>query len=370
MFVSFLGLCNVLKKHYFLSVSFFTIFFVTCYWMIIATDRFVSESRIVLESPQISAPALNFQSLLTGGGAANRSDMLLLRDYMMSVDMLKKIDQSLEIRSHFSQTSIDRLSRLNDNRNSLEELHKYYLKRINVDFDEYSQLLRVSVEAYDADMAYSIAQFLLSEGELHMNRMGQRLAQEQVRFLERQVEELKLRFDEELQKLIEFQNESGLVSAQGELQNISAVIATMQGQLATLTAQRTATLSFQSPRSAEVLRLNAEIEALENQINQERSRLAQTSGGALNVLSSEYQMLEMSMQFARESYSSALAALQSTRIEAARQLKQVSILQSPTLPEYALAPARLYNSAVFGIVTLLLTLIANMLIMIVRDHKD
>ena len=368
MFFSFLS--KALRSHFLLSISLITIFVVTCYWMFVATDRFVSESRIVLESPQISGPSLNFQSLLTGGGAANRSDMLLLRDYMMSVDMLKKIDESLDIRLHFSQQRIDRLSRLNDKRNSLEELHKYYLRRINIDFDEYSQLLRVSVEAFDADMAFSIAQFLLSEGEMHMNRMGQRLAQEQVRFLERQVDQLKVRFDQELQKLIAFQNESGLVSAQGELQNISAVIGTMQGQLANLTAQRTATLSFQSPRSAEVLRLNAEIEALENQINQERSRLAQTSGGALNVLSSEYQMLEMNMQFARESYSSALAALQSTRIEAARQLKQVSILQSPTLPEYALAPARLYNSAVFGIVMLLLTLILNMLVMIIRDHKD
>lgn len=340
------------------------------YWGAFSSERYVSESSIVLDSPQINTPSLNFQTLLTGGASATRSDMLLLRDYMLSVDMLRKLNQELDIRKHYSNSEIDWFTRLTDSRQSIEELHEYYLKRIDVAFDEYSQLLRIKVQAFDAETTYQIGVFLINEGEAHMNKMGQRLAREQVAFLEHQVEELRGRFDQDLATLISFQNESGLVSAEGELQSIGALIANMHGQLANLTAQLTAALTYQSVGSAEVIRLKAEIEALKDEISEQRTSLAKRTGGALNVLSSEYQILEMNVQFARESYSSGLAALQATRIEAARQLKQVSIIQSPSQPEYAVEPKRIYTILVITILTLLLTLILQMIVMIIRDHQD
>lgn len=117
-------------------------------------------------------------------------------------------------------------------------------------------------------------------------------------------------------------------------------------------------------------RVQAEIEALGEQIDKQRDRLAQATGESLNRISSQYETLELKAQFAQETYSSALAALENTRLEAARKLKQVSVLQSPLFPEYATKPDRLYNAAVFAIVTLFLALIASMMILIIRDHRD
>ena len=144
----------------------------------------------------------------------------------------------------------------------------------------------------------------------------------------------------------------------------------MQGQLANLQASRTALLSFQSATSPDLRRVEAEIKALQEQIQEERARLAEASGSALNVVTSQYQLLEMNQQFARDSYAAALAALQNTRIEAARQLKQVSVLQSPTLPEFATAPRRLYSITVFTLLVIFITLMTHMLVLIIKDHKD
>ena len=340
------------------------------YWGAIASNRYVSEANVVLESPQISAPALNFQSLLGGGAGVNRADMLLLRDYLLSVDMLNQLQVGLDIRSHYSSSQIDYFSRLSDRDTPTEKLHSYFQKRVSVVLDDYAQVLRISVQAFDPDMAQSISQMMLAEGERHMNAMGKRLAEEQVRFLEAQVYQLEARLDETIAELIQYQNESGLVSPQGTVESISAVVAGLESQLATLSARRSAMLSFQSPRSPEVLRIDSEIKAVNEQIIQERSRMAQSSGDALNVLTSEYQALELKMQFARDSYSAALMALENTRIEAARKLKQVSILQSPTLPEYATEPRRVYNITVFALVSLFLALIAHMLVLIIKDHRD
>ncbi|WP_409523347.1 chain-length determining protein [Nitrincola sp. MINF-07-Sa-05] len=360
---------GLLKKYPYLLFCLIAIAGASIYWSLIASDRYVSEANVVLESPQLGAASLNFQSILSGGGPG-RSDMLLLRDHLMSVDMLNRLQLGLDIRTHFADSKVDYLSRLSSADVPTEELHKYFLKRVSVDLDEYAQVLRIRVEAFDPNMAQAITDLMLSQGEAHMNIMGKRLAEEQVRFLEAQVNQLKENLDEAIVVLIDYQNESGLVSPQGAVESISAVVAGLESQLATLSARRTALLSYQSLRSPEILRVDSEIQAVNEQIRRERARMAQSSGGALNTLSSEYQALELRMKFAMESYSAALMALENTRIEAARKLKQVSVLQSPTFPEYPVEPRRIYNITVFTIITLFFALIAHMLVLIIKDHRD
>jgi capsular polysaccharide transport system permease protein len=84
----------------------------------------------------------------------------------------------------------------------------------------------------------------------------------------------------------------------------------------------------------------------------------------------QYQTLEMQAQFAQDLYKSAITALEHGRVEATRTLKKVSVLQSPNLPEYALEPRRLYNSIVYLIVSLLIAGLVNLVIIIIRDHRD
>ncbi|WP_044406930.1 chain-length determining protein [Thiomicrospira microaerophila] len=358
---------NTFKPYWYLSLV--LIFAVGVYWHFFATDRYVSQSHVVLESPKVAMPQMTMQSMLTGTSSGNKADMLLLRDHLLSVDMLKKLDAQLNIRQHYTTPEADYFTRLSAQDLPIEKLHDYMQRRIKIELDEYAQLLRVRVEAFTPEKAQKINEFLLKEGEAHMNEMGKRLAQEQINFLEQQLKQLENNFDQALQDLLDFQNKIGLVSPQGNIESISGIITSLQAELAKSQAKKAALSQFQSAQSSEIIRVESEIQALTNQINIERQKLAQQSGEALNAVTSQFQILDFRLQFARESYSAALAALEGTRIEAARTLKQVSVLQSASLPEYAIEPRRLYNSTVFAIVMLFLTLIAHMVVLIIKDHK-
>lgn len=361
---------NALIKRYPIWVTCLVlIIIVSLYWSLWASSRYVSETNVVLESPQIAAPSLNFQTLLSGGGGG-ATDMLLLRDYLLSVDMLKKVDDELDFRTHYSADGVDFISSLASPDVTIEELHQYYLKQVSVELDDYAKILRIKVFAFSPDMAHEIAVYMLREGEQHMNIMGQRLAEEQVKFLEAQVEDLNSKFQKSRRELINYQNENGLVSPTATLNNINTVVASLEAKLANLKAKRTAERSYQSQKSSDIRKIDSEIEALIQQIEIESSRMAQSTGEALNEVSAEYQTLELKMTFAHESYSGALAALENTRIESVRKLKQVSVLQSPTLPEYSVSPRRFYNALVFAVMALFLGLIVQMLSMIVKDHRD
>ncbi|MBL1377752.1 chain-length determining protein [Zobellella iuensis] len=356
-----------IKQHPHWALALAAIIAVAFYWFAWAEDRYVSRATVVLESPQIAPAEFNFSSLLKSGGG--NGDLLLLREHLLSVDMLKKVQQELPFRQHYSENG-DLFARMWDADAPIEEVHKYFKKRIKVELDEYAGVLNIEVQAFTPDFAHVMAQLLLQSGEAHMNNMGQRLAEEQVRFLERQLERLEHRLDDARADLLTYQNEHGLISPLQTVESLNQVVGTLEGELARMQARLSAAQSYQSTRSAEMVQIKNEINALQTQIERERNRLAQETGNALNRISADYQTLELKAQFAQQTYSSALAALENTRIEAARKLKQVSVLQSPLQPEYATQPERLYNTSVFAIIALFIAFIINMLLLIIKDHRD
>ena len=353
------------QPHWVLAIV--AIAMVAAYWFLWAEDRYLSRATVVLESPQVAAPDISFSSMLTG--TSGDKDLLLLREHLLSVDMLKHVQKELDFRKHYSAHG-DLLARLRDPQAPIEDLHEYYLRRVEVEMDEYAGVLNIKAQAYTPEFAHAMVQLLLDAGESHMNEMGQRLAQEQVNFLEQQLKRLETRLEETRKELLAFQNREGLVSPTSTVESINKVVATLEGDLARLRARRQALSSYQSAGSSDMRRVQSEIEAMRDQIESQRDRLAQAAGESLNRVSSQYETLELQAQFAQETYSSALGALENTRLEAARKLKQVSILQSPLFPEYPTKPDRLYNTTLFSIIILFLAFILSMIVVIVRDHRD
>lgn len=360
-------LARMIKTQPHWAIALVLILVAAIYWGLIATDRYVSRAHIVLESPEVNMSSMNISSLLSG--TQGSGDLLLLRDHLLSVTMLKTLQDDLDLRQHYSQESIDSWARLESADVPIEKFHEYMLDHMSIEFDEYSAILKIEVQAYDPAMAQAIVQALLDEGELHMNRMGQRLAEEQVEFIDQQAKRAEQRLFEARDRLLQFQNENGLVSPTQTVQAIFATVSQLKAQTAALEARRKALLSYQSETSPEVMQLTREIRSLQQQIELEQDKMASQTGTALNETSARFETLQLRAEFALQLYTTTLTALESTRIEAARKLKQVSVLEFPTLPEYSTKPDRMYNFVVFLIFTLFITAILHLARAIVRDHK-
>jgi capsular polysaccharide transport system permease protein len=343
---------------------------VNVYWSGIATDRYVSKAHVVLQSPDIAPPELSFSSMLSGPAGSNTADLLLLREHLISMDMLKKLDAEFDLRGHFSSSEIDYFSRLSDSKAPLETFFEYFLTRVNARLDDYSGVLIVEAQMFSPQMSQKVVQRLLQYGEQHMNAMGQRLAEDQLAFIEKQVNELNNRLIKANQAVLRFQNQEGILSPSEEAISMASVIAQLQAELISLRAQKKVLASFQSIKSAEMLKVNSQIDSLEQQIVIEKNKLTSSKGNALNAISLEYETIKLKAQFAQELYANALATLEATRVEAARKLKQVSVLAEPNLPEYSIEPQRMYLMALSTILIILSSLILSMVFTIIKDHKD
>lgn len=344
---------------------------VSLYWLLIASDRYVSESHIVIQQTEISGnQSVDFSGLLSGSPGLNRSEQLLLREYLLSIDMLKKLDTRLNLRAHYSAPEHDFLSRLWTSQSSAEQFYKYFRDRVNIELDDYSGVLIIRVEAFTPQIAHQIVQMLVIEGEAYMNALANDLAKGQVSFLEAQVALNNTRALQARQILLNFQNKKGMVSPQATTENLVSLIAKLESQKAELETQRTALQSYLVPSHPSIVMLNQQIAAINNQLIQEQSRLAAPNGKTLNRTVEEFQRLEAEANFTQDIYKTTLIALEKVKVESSRTIKKVSILQSPTFPEYPLQPSRIYNTLVSIIFILLIAFIGNLLMAIVRDHKD
>jgi capsular polysaccharide transport system permease protein len=96
------------------------------YWGVIASDRYVSEAHIYLQKTNaMQQSSADLISILAGSGG-NR-DLLLLRDHLLSIDMMKLLDKDLHLREHFSDRRRDLLSRLWSKDAPDERFQRYYL---------------------------------------------------------------------------------------------------------------------------------------------------------------------------------------------------------------------------------------------------
>ncbi len=340
------------------------------YWLLVASDRYVSEARIVLERSELSGgQAMDFASMIGSATGGHRPDQLLLRDHLRSIDMLRKLDAQLKLREHYGSHG-DWASRLWDAKAPIETFHQYFQSRVSIELDEFAGVLVIGAQAYTPEMARDISAALLQEGERHMNKLGHQLANEQLRFLEQQVEQLATRVQATRGTVLAYQNRKGLVSPQGTAENVAAIVSRLEAQLAEQQTRRTGLQTFLQPNAPQLAEINAQISAIESQLKQERTRLASPQGAALNRTVEEFQRLQLEAEFAQQMLNTALVSLERGRVDATRTLKQVQVLQSANLPEYPLRPRRLYNAVAFALGALVLAGVLQLMLAIVRDHKD
>lgn len=361
-----------LRSAPFASLTLVLVLLSSTYWLLLASDRYVSQARLLVQNASLQAtPSMDLGSLLgAAGSSVNRGDQLLLREHLRSPDMARRLDALLGLRAHYGNQG-DWFSRLwGGAQASDERFHSYYLRRVEVEFDEFSGVLVVNAQAFTPQMAQRMAQALVEQGERFMNGMAHEIAQEQVDFLQAQVQQLHGKVQHSRAALLAFQDKEGMISPEAAAQVVATIVASLQGQLADLQAQRTAMQAYLVDAHPNLVLMHQRIEALEKQIAQEKAKLAAPGGRTLNRTAEAFAQLQLQAQFDLDMYKTALTALEQGRLESMRTLKKVSVLQQPNLPQDALQPQRLYTSLVWLCVIALLAGVLHLLRAVLMDHRD
>ena len=289
------------QRHRIIALALASSFLVGAYWLLIASDRYVSEAHIVVQRTDTAgAVSADLTSLISGASNAERTDQLLLRDHLLSPDMLRKLDEALKLRAHYSDSRRDPLTRLWFQDASMEWFHRHYQERVSIEFDEYAGILLIKAQAYDPKIAHAITSLLVQEGERFMNDLARQLARDQVAFLESEVARMHQRVTETRRAVVDYQSRKGMASPQASAESLAVVVANLEGQRTALQTQRAALQAYLVPNHPNIVQLNQQIAAVEHQIAQEQGRIAGPNGKTLTRSAEEFQRLEMEALFAVE----------------------------------------------------------------------
>jgi capsular polysaccharide transport system permease protein len=343
------------------------------YLGVFAADRYVSETTVsVRQAGSDSSLALPGAAMMLAGiTPASHEDTLFLKEFVHSRGLLLKLQERLDLRTHFAAARADLPLRLPKDA-SLEDLVQYYRSRVEVLLDDRAALLTVRAQAFDAAFAQRLTQAILEESERFVNENSHRIAREQLRFAEGELQLASQRLQKAQGELLAFQSKNRILDPTVQAQASGALLAQLESARSKLEAELNGLRGFLNEDAYQVAAMRERIAAIKKQIDTESERATTVGKGGtrLNQLALEYQALELQAEFARDGYKLALAAVENARIDATRKIKSLVVIEPPSLPETAEYPLVAYNMATLFAICVLLYAIVRLVLATIREHLD
>lgn len=342
----------------------------TVYFGLMASDVFVSESRIVVRSPDKQA-ATGLGALLKGAGFSRaQDDSYTVRDYVLSRDALKEINDTLAVGAAFSSDTVDRVSRFGglDFDTSFEALHRYYQKKVDVQQDTASSITTLTVRAYTAQDAQAINQKLLELSEGLVNRLNERGRQDLISSATSEVADAEKKSKAAAIALSVYRNAKGVVDPERQATVQLQQVAKLQDELIATTTQLAQLKTF-TPQNPQIPALQQRAITLRAEMDAETTKV---TGGERSLANkaAEFQRLALEREFADKQLASALVSLEQARNEAQRKQVYIERIAQPSLPDIALEPRRLRSILATFVLGLVAWGILSMLLAGVREHQD
>ncbi|EGK7514268.1 capsule biosynthesis protein [Campylobacter lari] len=344
--------------------------FVVFYYIFIAANRYVSESVLSVKSTTGDSGAITGIAALLTNNSFSSEDITFLKSYIHSLDMLNILEEKIQIRELYQKQKLDFFYSISSSANQ-EEFLKYYQNRVKITQENSANgLLRVEVEGFDPQSAHLIASTIVKESEKFINEISHKAARDQMQFAEEELLQFKKRYQKAKDELLAFQNKYGVFDPLKQAEGTLKLIAELESKIAAKEAELLMMQSYINDNAPQIVTIKSEITALKKQLQKEKSKVSSPkSSQKLNDLAAKFQDLTIEAGFAESAYTAALKAYESARIEALRKIKQVVIVQSPSLPQSAKYPEALYNILTVFMILSLIYGIVKFIKMIIEEHR-
>lgn len=342
--------------------------FVTFYVMTLAHPRFVSTSEVVVKQVSETTVSAGGLGALLGVNNTSVEDARYLTEYILSNDMIEKLDEQFKFRQAYYIDGSDPIYEIEPDATQ-EELLKYFKDRIHVNLDEQTFILSVSTEGFSTDYALELNKAILAESDTFVNRISQQIAKDQLVFAERQLDDAQKRLNDTKEALLSYQNENEIFDPQANALMVNQLIGSLQAQLSSLRTEERQLLSYLNPDAPQVVSLRSQIDAVSQQINEEQKRLTSPNTTRLNRQTVQFETLQADVEFATELYKLSLTSLEQSRLEALQKMKNLIVISAPYEAEEALYPRRQYIIWVSFILLLIMYGFVRLVIAVINDHK-
>lgn len=334
------------------------------YLLFFAASRYEAEARFIVRLPS-SGISNQLSSMVQGMSIARSADdAFAVHAYIGSQDAVRAVVEQAPLLQLLERAWTDPLWRypgmfaIHDE----QRLVKYMRRLVSVHYDQTTGISTLKVQAFLADDAKKIADILLRNSELLVNRISERAQRDAIEIARREVELARSAAIAAQERITAFRYRYLIIDPGKSSQSAQEIIGRLSLEKAQTSALVTE-LRTSAQHSPQIESLQARIAALDAQIEKERQLLA-GSKLSLAPIIAEYDTLNLEREFAERNYGTTLTAFELARADATRQRLFLELISGPSTPDY---PAYPYKTLTLMIVLFVSWLAASLLSRFLED---
>lgn len=337
------------------------------YYYLVATPMYSTRSEFVIQ--QAEPKGVGLGGLFSGTQFATSQDSIAVQGYLQSRDAMLRLDKDLGFRAHFEQPNIDLLQRLQPNATQ-EAAYKLYKRNVKIAYDPSEGLIRMDVTASEPETAAAFSKALIGYAEEQVDHLTQRLREDQMKGSHESYTEAEANVLAAEKRLVELQQKYKVLSSEVEATLVTQQIAALETRL---TQDKLTFAEIQAnvqPNQARMDPIKQRMAALEVQIKDLHGQLTENgdTGVSLAQVQSELLVAKANVETRQLLLAQSLQALETSRIEANRQVRYLSISVNPIAPDEATFPRSFENTMVAMLIFAGIYLMISMTAAILREQ--
>jgi capsular polysaccharide transport system permease protein len=339
------------------------------YYLSVASPQYESFAIFTVQSSELR-PSLGVDGLLAGLATSTGAghDALAVRDFILSRDMLSRLDKEQKVVQHYKDPQTDFLSRLGRDA-SFEHAYEYFGHKVFADYDQLSGSVTVHVRAFSPEKAASVCDGVLRYSEEMVNKLSERERKDRTAYAEAEVKKAEERLTVARKRVVELQQQHGDFNPLQTAAATMTVRTQLEAELAKARAELMQLKAVMKDDAPQVLASTDKIRSLSAQVTGESRRLVDPSkAGGLNTAFADFEVAMVEKEFAQKTYESAMATLELARADADRQHRYVAVIAAPSKPDYTTYPHTVRSIIAAFVVCFLAWGIVNLMVAAVREH--
>jgi capsular polysaccharide transport system permease protein len=339
------------------------------YFFRMATPMYATKAEFVIQQagPQGSGGTLG--GLFSGMGLATSQDSIAVQGYLQSREAMARLEADVGFRAHFQSDGIDAFQRLDPDA-SLEAAYKVYKRFVKISYDPSEGIIRMEVVAADPEVATAWARQLVTYAEEQVDQLTQRLREDQMRDALQGYDEAQINLATSQRRLIELQERFKILSSETEVTLLVSQISTLESQLTLERLSLTQMEANPNPNQARMEPIKLRIATLEAQIADLRAKMTEDSEGVSSLAEVQGEMLvaQADLETRQMMLAQALQSMETSRVEANRQVRYLSLSVSPLPTDAPAYPRAFENTLVTLMILLGIYLMISMTAAILREQ--
>ena len=315
------------------------------YFLFIASDRYASGAGFAVRnmSAQSGTDLLGSVTGLVGSGSST-SDSYIVIKFLESRDLLESLIEETDFLQIYGNNAIDAISRISEDL-TIEERLKSWKRYIEASFDPSSGIIRFEVQAFHPEESYLMATKILEQVKVLTNELSEQARKDSMYYAQEELALAEGRLLEARTNLKLFRKNTNSVDLSASAMAQIELLANLEKELIEIKARIEVLKESLNDDAPSIKALERKADALEFQIFEKSGGLKITGqSNELSSLLANQEELQTEKTFAETAYASAMASLESARMEASRNQRYLAIYTHPSLPEYPIYPKRLLYS--------------------------